>query len=46
MFAVGVDVSNGRSMVAVLQSKTQVYLKPFEVSHTASNPCTFLCFGA
>ena len=35
MFAVGVDVSNGRSMVAVLQSKTQVYLKPFEVSHTA-----------
>ena len=35
MFAVGVDVSNGKSMVAVLQSKTQVIHKPFEVAHTA-----------
>lgn len=34
MFAVGVDVSNGRSTVAVLQSKSNVTLKPFEVSHT------------
>ena len=34
MFAVGVDVSNGRSTVAVLQSKTKVILKPFEVPHT------------
>lgn len=34
MFAVGVDVSNGRSTVAVLQSKSTVTLKPFEVSHT------------
>lgn len=34
MFAVGVDVSNGRSTVAVLQSKTKVLIKPFEVSHT------------
>ena len=34
MFAVGIDVSNGRSTVAVLQSKTTVTLKPFEVSHT------------
>ena len=34
MFAVGVDVSNGRSTVAVLQSKSIVTLKPFEVSHT------------
>ena len=34
MFAVGVDVSNGRSTVAVLQSKKTVTLKPFEVSHT------------
>jgi len=34
MFAVGVDVSKGRSTVAVLQSKSTVTLKPFEVSHT------------
>ena len=34
MFAVGVDVSNGRSTVAVLQSKSIVTLRPFEVSHT------------
>ena len=34
MFAVGVDVSNGRSTVAVLQSKTKVIMKPFEVPHT------------
>ena len=34
MFAVGVDVSNGRSTVAVLQSKTKMILKPFEVPHT------------
>ena len=35
MFAVGVDVSNARSIVAVLQSKTKVAIKPFEVQHTA-----------
>ena len=35
MFAVGVDVSNGRSMVAVLQSKLKVVMKPFEVQHTS-----------
>ena len=35
MFAVGVDVSNARSTVAVLQSKTKVAVKPFEVQHTA-----------
>jgi transposase len=34
MFAAGVDVSNGRSTVAVLQSKSTVTLKPFEVPHT------------
>ena len=37
MFAVGIDVSNGRSTVAVLQSKTKVTLKPFEVAHTAES---------
>lgn len=35
MFAVGVDVSNGRSTVAVLESKTKMVLKPFEVPHTS-----------
>ena len=34
MFAAGIDVSNGRSTVAVLQSKSIVTLKPFEVPHT------------
>ncbi len=34
MNAVGIDVSNGRSTVAVLQSKSTVIQKPFEVSHT------------
>ncbi len=34
MFAVGVDVSNGRSMVAILHSKYELVMKPFEVPHT------------
>ena len=34
MFAVGVDVSNGRSMVAVLGAGRNVVVKPYEVSHT------------
>ena len=35
MFAVGVDVSKGKSMVAVLEAKVDVVFKPFEVLHTA-----------
>lgn len=35
MFAVGVDVSSGRSTVAVLGQKQKVVMKPFEVPHTA-----------
>ncbi len=35
MFAVVVDVSNGRSTVAVLGAKRKAVMKPFEVSHTA-----------
>jgi len=35
VFAVGVDVSNGRSTVAVLGAKRKVVMKPFEVPHTA-----------
>ena len=34
MFAVGVDVSHGRSTVAVLGAKRKVVMKPFEVPHT------------
>ena len=35
MFAVGVDVANGRSMVAVLDGMRNMVAKPFEVVHTA-----------
>ena len=35
MFAVGVDVSNDRSTVAVLGARRKVVMKPFEVPHTA-----------
>jgi len=34
MFAVGVDVSNGHSTVAVIGAKRNVVMKPFEVQHT------------
>lgn len=37
MFAVGIDVSNSKSTVAVLQSKTQKNVKPFEVMHTTES---------
>ena len=35
MFAVGVDVSKGRSTVAVLGARRKVVMKPFEVPHTS-----------
>lgn len=35
MFAVGVAVSNGRSMVAVLGARRTVVVQPHEVPHTA-----------
>ena len=35
MFAVGVDVSNGRSTVAVLGARRKVVVKPFEVPHSS-----------
>ena len=34
MYAVGVDVSNGRSMVAVLDARRNAVVKPHEVQHT------------
>ena len=35
MFAVGVDISNGRSTIAVLGTRRTVVVKPYEVPHTA-----------
>ena len=35
MFAGGVDVANGRGMVAVLDGMRNIVAKPFEVAHTA-----------
>lgn len=37
MNAVGIDVSKGRSMVAILRPYGEVVLPPFEVNHTASD---------
>lgn len=33
MYAVGVDVSKGKSTVAVLRSKSEVVMRPFDVTH-------------
>ncbi len=35
MYAVGVDVSKGKSTVAVLRSKSEVVMRPFDVLHNA-----------
>ncbi len=35
MFAVGVDVSKGKSTVAVLRSKSDVVMRPFDIIHNA-----------
>ena len=42
MFAVGVDVSNSRSTVAVLGARRQVVMKPFEVPHTSEGFTTLV----
>lgn len=34
MFAVGIDVSNGRSTVSALRTKTSVVMKPFTIPHS------------
>ena len=36
MNAVGIDVSKGKSMVAILRPYGEIVSKPFEVRHTAS----------
>mgnify|MGYP000576823977 CR=1 FL=1 len=36
MNAVGIDVSKGKSMVAILRSYGEIISKPFEVKHTVS----------
>ena len=38
MNAVGIDVSNGRSTVAVVHPFGEVVRMPFDVLHTASEP--------
>ena len=37
MNAVGIDVSKGKSMVAILRPYGEIVVSPFEVMHTASN---------
>jgi transposase len=34
--AVGIDVSKGKSMIAVMRSFGEIVIKPFEICHTAS----------
>lgn len=36
MNAVGIDVSKGKSMIAVMRPCKEVVIEPFEVSHTDS----------
>lgn len=42
MYAVGVDVSNGWSTVAVLRSKTDVVIRPFNVTHNSQGFASLL----
>ena len=42
MYAVGVDVSNGWSTVAVLRSKTEVVIRPFNVVHNSQGFASLL----
>ena len=37
MNAVGIDVSKGKSMMAILRPYGEIVASPFEVKHTASN---------
>ena len=36
MNAVGIDVSKGKSMVAIMRPFGEIVSKPFEIRHTAS----------
>lgn len=42
MYAVGVDVSNGWSTVAVLRSKTDIVIRPFDVTHNSQGFASLL----
>ena len=42
MYAVGVDVSNGWSTVAVLRSKTDIVIRPFNVVHNSQGFASLL----
>ena len=37
MNAVGIDVSKGKSMVAILRPYGEIVSSPFEIKHTSSN---------
>ena len=39
MNCVGIDVSKGKSMIAVMRLFGEVVVSPFEVRHTTSEPC-------
>ena len=42
MYAVGVDVSNGKSSVTVLRSKREVVMPAFDVTHTTEGLSTLV----
>ena len=42
MFAVGIDVSNGRSTVAALRTKTDVVMRPFNIKHNLDGLITLV----
>ena len=41
MNAVGIDVSKGKSMVAILRPYGEIVSSPFDVKHTSGNICSF-----
>ena len=42
MNAVGIDVSKGKSMVAILRPYGEIVSKPFEIHHTSSDICSLI----
>jgi len=42
MISIGVDVSKGKSMVCIINSKGEILYKPYEISHTETELCRFV----
>jgi len=42
MNAVGIDVSKGKSMVAILRPFGEIVSSPFEIHHTSGNICSLI----